>query len=369
MFRFIHTSDLHLGKRFGQLPEELRGRLTEARHQSIENLAQLAEHENASAILVAGDLFDTGTPSPKMVRQALRAMGAKPSIKWVLLPGNHDSLAFDELWIGLKKEKPDNVILAVDNVAFEISPSVYILPAPCINRRPGRDLTQWMDTCETPEQAMRIGLAHGAIQSFGEEGSADIIDPNRAKNANLDYLALGDWHGQIQITDRIWYSGAPEPDRFKHNTPGKALIVAIESKGAKPVVTSKDIGLFDWRISDIALLPGEDLDLKLNAEFPAISKRRTTLQQVNLEGRLRLPERLKIDSLLDELDPDFAWMEIRKTNLANEYDAVDLDSIDQAGALRQAAETLFDKAQHDNDPNSASATALSLLYTFAAEET
>lgn len=368
MFRFIHTSDLHLGKRFGQFPEELRGRLTEARHQSIERLAKLAQSEGATTILVAGDVFDTGTPLPSTIRQALRAMGAIQSVKWVLLPGNHDSMACDELWKQVENDKPDNVMLALKSSELEISPSVFILPAPCINRRPGRDLTEWMDSSETPKNALRIGLAHGAIQSFGEEGAADVINPNRAKNADLDYLALGDWHGQIQISDRVWYSGTPEPDRFKHNAPGTALVVSINGKGAKPTVTTADIGVFHWRISDIALLPGEDLDQKLASEFPDVSQRRNTLQQVNLQGRLRLPERLMLDELLKDLDPDFAWMDIRAASLGNEYDVIDLDFIDQAGALRQAADVLFEKAQKDNDPNGASATALSLLYSFAVEE-
>lgn len=368
MFRFIHTSDLHLGKRFGQFPDELRGRLTEARHQSIDCLAKLAQAENASVILVAGDVFDTGTPSATVIRQALRAMGAAPSVQWVLLPGNHDSLASDELWKQITKDKPNNVVLALENCALEICPSVFILPAPCINRRPGRDLTAWMDGCATPDNALRIGVAHGAIQSFGEEGATDVIDPNRAKQADLDYLALGDWHGQIQITDRIWYSGSPEPDRFKHNASGKALIVSIDSKRSLPSVTLANTGIFQWCISDLSLLPGEDLDQKLALEFPDITQRRNTLQQVTFHGRLRLPERLKLEGLLEDIGPDFAWMDIRAANLGNEYDVVDLDSIDHAGALRQAAETLFDKAQQDNDPNGAAATALSLLYSFAADE-
>ena len=368
MFRFIHTSDLHLGKRFGQFREELRGRLTEARHQSIESLLRLAQSEDAAAILVAGDVFDTGTPTPSVIRQALQVMGTIQAIKWVLLPGNHDSLINDELWRHVAKDKPDNVILALDNSEFEILPSVFVLPAPCINRRPGRDLTEWMDGSNTPDGAFRIGLAHGSIQSFGEEDKAAVIDPNRVKNAKLDYLALGDWHGQIQISDRIWYSGAPEPDRYKHNAPGKALVVSINSNGTPPVVKSATTGNFHWKISDIAILPGEDLHQKLVSELPDVSERRNSLLQINLEGRLRLPERLKLEELLEELAPDFAHMDIRDTGLGNEYDVVDLDSIDQAGALRQAAEVLFEKAQQDSDPNGVSATALSLLYSFAAED-
>ena len=32
MYKFIHTSDWHLGKPFGQFEDDLRGRLREARH-------------------------------------------------------------------------------------------------------------------------------------------------------------------------------------------------------------------------------------------------------------------------------------------------------------------------------------------------
>ncbi|TGV62892.1 DNA repair exonuclease, partial [Mesorhizobium sp. M00.F.Ca.ET.149.01.1.1] len=61
MFRFIHSSDLHIGKRFGNMPEDLRGRLREARHGAISRLAEQARVHGASTILLAGDTFDTET--------------------------------------------------------------------------------------------------------------------------------------------------------------------------------------------------------------------------------------------------------------------------------------------------------------------
>ncbi len=51
-FRFIHTADLHLGRRFGNFPEEARGRLVEARHQIIPRL--IAANANLSRIHVIG---------------------------------------------------------------------------------------------------------------------------------------------------------------------------------------------------------------------------------------------------------------------------------------------------------------------------
>ena len=68
-FRFIHSSDLHLGRRFSNLPEDIRGRLVEARHLAIDALAAAAREHGADDIFIAGDLFDTETPSERVWRQ------------------------------------------------------------------------------------------------------------------------------------------------------------------------------------------------------------------------------------------------------------------------------------------------------------
>jgi DNA repair exonuclease SbcCD nuclease subunit len=368
MLRFIHTSDLHLGKRFGQFPEELRGRLTEARHNSLGRLISLAQSQDANFILVAGDVYDTGTPSPAIIRQSMRAMGENPSILWILLPGNHDSLASDELWKQVAADRPDNVLLALKNEPIELEPSTFILPAPCINRRPGRDLTEWMQDSSVPSDSIRIGIAHGAIYSFGEEGASDVIAPDRAMRDGLDYLALGDWHGQVQVNDRTWYSGTPEPDRFKHGLPGKALAVSIDGPGAMPQVEPFETGSFNWKSTILSMLPGDDVGARLSEILPEIKFRRNELLRIIIEGRIRLPERLALEGVLKKVTPDFAWMEVRSEDLQNEYIGEDLDNIDQAGVLRQVAEDLLREAQFDGDPHNASAAALSLLYSFAVDE-
>lgn len=368
MVRFIHTSDLHLGKRFGQFPENLRGRLTEARHQSITALANLARNEGAEFILVAGDVFDTGTPSPSVIRQAMQAMAADQATKWVIIPGNHDSLSSDELWKQVANDRPENVLLGLESRPIEIVPATFVLPSPCQNRRPGRDLTEWMSDADVAGDGIRIGLAHGAVQSFGEDGASEVIAPDRTQQSGLDYLALGDWHGQISINERTWYSGTPEPDRFKHSEPGKALQVEIEGSGAMPNVRPIETGSFNWQKKTMHTLSGEDVSKQLDDLLPEISLRRKTLLQIVAEGRIRIPDRLLLDEAVRKVTPDFASVEMMLEALATDYEISDLDSIDQAGALRQAAESLMFEAKADPDPHGVSASALSLLYTFAAEE-
>ncbi|OYW62305.1 MAG: DNA repair exonuclease [Bosea sp. 12-68-7] len=370
MFRFLHSSDLHIGKRFGTMPEELRGRLREARHTVLDRLAAQAREGAAQTVLLAGDSFDTETPSPAMLRQALAAMAGHALLRWVILPGNHDSLLADELWSSARVALPANVVLAVEPAPIEVAPGVVILPAPCTTRRPGRDLTDWMDRAATPEGALRIGLAHGAIQSFSEDGGdLDIITPDRASRAGLDYLALGDWHGQMPIGPRSWYSGAPEPDRFKHDQPGRALLVSLAGPGAVPAVTPVETGSFDWRSLALDLLSGDDGAAALTQRLPASPARRQTLLRILASGRLRPQARAGLDAAIAAVAPEFAFLQLDADALATDCESDDLDAIDRAGALRQAADALLteslDEARSATE-RQAAGDALVRLFSYCA---
>jgi DNA repair exonuclease SbcCD nuclease subunit len=342
MFRFLHSSDLHIGKPFGNMPEDLRGRLREARHEAINRLADKARTFDASVILLAGDTFDTETPAPAQLRQALTAMAGHRSLRWVILPGNHDSLLAEELWSATKASLPGNVHLATAPEPLPLGPDVVLLPAPCTTRRPGRDLTEWMDRAATPDGAVRIGLAHGAIRSFSEEdGASEIIAPDRAARAGLDYLALGDWHGQLAVDDRTWYSGTPEPDRFKHRKPGQALVVAIAGPGAPPDVAPVETGLFDWRTLDLHLIGDDDAAKHLESGLAAGATRRQILLTIVASGRARLLQRSALEAAVEAIAPEFAQVVLDTDDLVTDCESGDLDRIDRGGALRQAAEALL----------------------------
>lgn len=369
MIRFIHSSDLHLGKRFGNFSGDLPSRLREARHAAIARLAHHAREQGATTILLAGDTFDTETPAPDIRRQALAAMRDHAPIRWVILPGNHDSLQATELWTTLKGEAPDNVVLAVEPRPIALAPNALLLPSPCTTRRPGRDLTEWMDREATADGTIRIGLAHGAIRSFSEEAAAsDVIAPDRAGRAGLDYLALGDWHGAVAIDPRTRYSGTPEPDRFKHDRPGEALLVSIPGHTALPEVTSLDTASFAWRSLELHLLDGDDAVPALEALLPEARHRRQTLARVVASGRSRLAGRAALAAAITGAAPDFAFLELDDSCLATECEVEDLDQIDRAGALREAANVLLAEAKDESrsaaDRDIARA-ALARLFSYA----
>lgn len=369
MFRFIHSSDLHLGKRFGQFSGDLPAKLREARHAAIGRLAEHARQHGAATILLAGDTFDTETPAADVVRQALTEMRHHAPVRWVILPGNHDSLQAAPLWATLKAQAPDNVVLALEPRPIELDPGVILLPAPCTFRRPGLDLTGWMDDAATADGAVRIGLAHGAVHRFAEEGGGlDVIAPDRARRAGLSYLALGDWHGGIEIDPRTRYSGTPEPDRFKHDRPGEALLVSLEAGSAPPLVTNLQTGSFEWRTLSLELVDGDDAPARLTALLPDQRQRRQTLAGVVATGRARLEGRTALAAAIEEVRPDFAWLDVDDGGLATECEAGDLDAIDRAGALREAADALLAEASdaaRSADDRAIAEAALARLYAYA----
>lgn len=368
MFRFLHSSDLHIGKRFGNMPEELRGRLREARHSAITRLAEQARAGGAGTILLAGDTFDTETPTPAMLRQALAAMHQHSDMRWVILPGNHDSLLADELWNAAGRASPDNVILATAAEPIVLEPGVTLLPAPCTTRRPGRDLTEWMDSSSTSDGEIRIGLAHGPIQSFSEEsGAGDVIAPDRANRAGLDYLALGDWHGQTRVNERTWYSGTPEPDRFKHGAPGRALAVSLPGRQATPEVKPVETGLFEWSTIELPLFGGEDLGSTLQKLLPATAARRQTLLRLAVTGRVKITERSALANMFEEIAPEFGYAALDTEGLLTECGTSDLDLIDRTGALRQAAEALLAESgdhSRSGDEREVAREALARLFSY-----
>lgn len=371
-FRFLHTSDLHLGRRFSNLPEDIRGRLVEARHTAIEHLSVVARERGARHVLVAGDLFDTETPSDRVWRQAVAAMGAARDLHWWIIPGNHDSLSAESLWTRFQAHAPEGVHLIHSAEHLVIAEGVTLLPAPATRRFPGRDLTEWMQHCVTEDGHLRIGLAHGGVLSFAsEDEGSETIALNRATSSGLDYLALGDWHGYLRVDDRTYYSGTPERDRFKHTGRGECLSVSISGPGAIPQVERITTGVFDWPVIEVVMTPEQDAVQVLHAALPqGLSARRNTLLRVRASGWLRLAARRALEVAADAVAPEFGHFEFEDEDLQTECAADDLDAIARGGALRIAADQLYEESRTAPDPEARAiaAAALRRLYSYVRVE-
>lgn len=87
--RILHTSDWHLGQHF-------MGKSREAEHQAlIDWLLGQVQAQAVDAVLIAGDIFDTGAP-PSYARALYSQLVARlhaAGVALLLLGGNHDSVS------------------------------------------------------------------------------------------------------------------------------------------------------------------------------------------------------------------------------------------------------------------------------------
>ena len=193
--RFIHTADWQIGKPFKYFGEK-ETILRHARLKAIETIGHAAEGHGVRHVLLAGDMYDTESPAEKTLSEPLARMQQFTGVTWHVISGNHDPHRANGLWDRVRRlGVPANIRLHLDEGPVDIEPGVALMPAPLRRKSEVKDLTEWMAAASSPAGTIRIGLAHGSITGFGSANEAgNPIAPDRAQQAGLDYLALGDWH-------------------------------------------------------------------------------------------------------------------------------------------------------------------------------
>jgi len=310
---FLHTADWQIGAPHARVEDvEKRALVRRERLAAIARLGTVAREHGAAFIVVAGDLFDSPRPDHATVSAACSAMGAL-GLPVYAIPGNHDHGGPDSLW-----EQPFflqeraalapnlHILLRPEPVELE---QVILLPCPLLRRHELQDTSAWLRSLDfrTLGPKPRLVLAHGSVQEFGPAGDDDEADGasnrlelDRLPLAELDYLALGDWHGLKQVGPKAWYAGTPEPDRFpRNNDPGHVLAVTLE-RGAAPRVEAVKTGRLRWHNLEFDFTTDADLG-RLDETLSEITQGRAgeDLVRLTLRGRLGMSARTALELRLD----------------------------------------------------------------------
>jgi DNA repair protein SbcD/Mre11 len=240
--RILHTSDWHVGK-------ALRGRSRATEHEAVlREIAGIARHQAVDLVIVAGDLFDTATPSPEAERIVYRglldlAVAGRPV---VVVAGNHDSAQRLGAVAPLSEASGIHVASAVrpaaDDGVIEIAAGgevaqLALLPFPSQRYVVTADLLLSGDAAEAraayADRVVRIlgvlterfradtvnlVVAHlmvmGGAMGGGERGAHTVFDywvPATAFPATAQYVALGHLHRRQQLAGPapLHYCGSP----------------------------------------------------------------------------------------------------------------------------------------------------------------
>jgi DNA repair exonuclease SbcCD nuclease subunit len=363
---FIHTADFQVGKAFGPIGPEAAIILRRQRIETVRRIAELATERGVYAVLVAGDVFDFDTVGNETVHSLLQALSAYTG-SWVVIPGNHDPAATGSVWHRIEElGRPANVQISLQPEILELaSARLAVLTAPLQRRHETNDLTSVWDTMATPARAVRVGLAHGAITSHALAvfDASNPVAGDREVLSRLDYLALGDWHGTMQVGEHSWYSGTPETDHFKANDSGNVLLVTVDSPGAVAMVEKIRVGCYRWFELDHEINNAADLaalDQKLCDITEPFHESVVTLV---VSGTVDLETRGKIERLLETWRGRLLFLRENIDDLIALPTDADLDRIDTAGFVRAALERLRRTAADPRDPDYRyGGDAIALLY-------
>ena len=370
-FSFLHTGDWQIGRTFARFPGDVGGALRDARLDAIDRIGGAADRAGVRHVLVAGDIYETDAVAERTLRQPLEIMQRYRGLVWHLLAGNHDPARTGGVWQRVTAiGAPENVRLYLTPGTHELAAGVALLVAPLKNKITSSDPTVWMDEAATGDGVIRIGLAHGATERFGSEGTAAVpISGRRAERAGLDYMALGDDHGTKRVNERTWYAGTPEPDGWKDNDPGNALIVRLDGPGAVPAVEKVATATFRWLERDLEI-SGPGVLAELDALIAAQKARpRDILLRVGLRGTVAPFALSEINAALQRLSARLRHLECsREALLAGAGDG-DLERLAGAGELSKVAARLARICDEADGPDRAAAgRALALLFAYAGRE-
>lgn len=265
--KFVHISDLHIGKRVGEVS------MIEDQQYILEQIIEIIRSENAGAVVISGDVYDRNVPSAEAVALCdtfftkLTAL----QIPVLVISGNHDSaerLAYGssifsnmQLYISpVFDGKVQRVKLQDEygDINFYMLP--FIKPAMVRRFYPDNEIDSYTEAVRTVLEGIDVDsgsrnvlAAHqfvtGALRSDSEEivvGGLDNVDA--CVFSSFDYVALGHLHNPQNIDGgRIRYCGTPLKYSFSEAGHNKSVtIVELRQKG-------------DLTVSEVLLVPLHDM--------------------------------------------------------------------------------------------------------------
>ncbi len=382
MVKFLHTADWQLGKPFASVPDpEKRAHLQNERLMVIRRMATwIVEHE-LSFVVVAGDLFDSSSPSKMTLSAACSEIGAL-QVPVFVIPGNHDHGGTGGVWKQAFFERERDALAPNLRVLLQPEPieidTAVLLPCPLLRRHESSDLTQWL---RFPEDLARFGdkprivIAHGSVTDFGgfsdddeSDGNAvNFLDLARLSAAEFDYIALGDWHGAKQVAADAWYSGTPELDRFVKggdHDPGNVLIVNAE-RGRSSQITQIKSGAIRWHELAFDFADDDAIDALQSTVVGLIGARvNQDLLRLQLNGTLGIAAATRLEQLLDTWTSRLIRLKLEnQTTLAPTADEVNAMTCRAGDPLvSRVATRLCDLAVGESDEAAVARVALRELF-------
>ena len=335
--RFMHTADWHVGKVL-----KGRDRLDEQR-EVLAEIAAIAEQHQVDAVLVAGDVYDTGAPSAqaqKLVVQTLLRL-RRGGAEVIVIAGNHDHGGTFEAYRPLMGEvgitlvgqtrPPDQggvvrfrarsggedvqvAVIPFLTQRYAVRAAEMVSQAPSENVRAYDEMIRQVTDTLTAGfggDTVNLVMAHltciGGVFGGGERSAQSIFEysvPAGIFPVSAHYVALGHLHRRQSLPAPcpVHYSGSPIAVDFgeQDNT---SVVCLVEASPSVPA-----------RVTDVPVTSGRRLRT-VRGTLPELEARAASFGDDYLRVWLREPARAGLrddtaavlpNALEVRIDPEFA---------------------------------------------------------------
>ncbi len=370
--RILHTSDWHLGQNFFT-----KSRKNE--HQAfIRWLLTLVKTENIDAVIIAGDVFDTGTP-PSYAREMYNQFVvdiSRTGCQLVILGGNHDSVStlnesrqllscLNTRVIASTEGEPEEQLIELKN--REGTVGALLCAVPFIRARDvmqsvaggaGKDKQKQLgeqikdhyrmlyqkalayrenQNCQVPIIATGHLTALGVTKTESERdiyiGSLDAFSADGFPPA--DYIALGHIHRPqiVAKSDHIRYCGSPIPLSFDELKWRKQVIIVEFFADKHRQIIPVDVPMF----RRMEILKGDlaEIQVMLNQYPPASEEEEPVWLFIEVEVQDYLSDlQLRIQEMTAGLNVEVIRLKRSKSDRRDTL-------------MREATETLSELTPYD----------------------
>ena len=376
--RFLHISDLHLGKMIHGVSMLENG----DQPYWIDRFLSLSAELHPKAVLISGDVYDRGSPSGAAVALLSRLVEglADMDICVMLTAGNHDSgqrlafaqsiLARNNVHIAGTVERTITHVTLKDEfgpVTFWLMP--YVFPAAVAQvleddaiRDYDTAVRRLLEAQEIDESKRNVIIAHQNVTAFGEEGghpvfmSTDDIQLGAKESVRDTARVLGRMFSAIEfrgfkqkhVEELAHYSGVPVINGLSVELGEKGTAPQIETRVIPPLHPMREMRGTYEELRELELARdtrGEYLRLVITDQpmtpefsdfFQSIAEKRGSVLMERVSEYRRFTEEVSGTDLqavreksLEELFADF-WMD---RSGGSEPDEADLSLLHEAGEL------------------------------------
>ena len=255
--KFVHLSDLHLGKRVNEYS------MLEDQEYILTKIINIIDDEKPAGVIIAGDVYDKSIPSAEAVQMFddFLTRLAKRNLQVFVISGNHDSperMSFgsrlmDQSGIHISQVysgKIEPFALKDEHGIINVYMLPFVKPAH-VKRFSDESIESYTDAMRVviaqmnvDQSARNLLITHqfvtGATRSESEDisvGGSDNVDVSVFDG--FDYVALGHIHSPQNCTsERVRYCGTPLKYSFSEAKDNKSVtIVDLAEKGSFSVKT------------------------------------------------------------------------------------------------------------------------------------